>query len=888
MRPLPRFGVEETVGRGTREVVALVLLCCVQVSCGQTFPTLTWATNSSIKLQQLIGEEGTNNGTGFYATDTDRETGLSLLNQTYTLYAVGGTDLGYAFETGNNQLIFLFGDTLYLGAGDVMAWSSTTSISNGLLLNFFTNADGTTLLVQPPGINMGPFNVPDSGITLGTNTYVVCKTGHTAATLDTNDLSILTRFDEAQGTFTPLRILSSVTNGDHFLELAMYQVAAGFGRQEPTVYLWGEGKYRASDIYFASVPASNFETGAGTLYFTGLTNGQPSWSSFESNAVPVVVDNPTNGLPWPKDFPTVGNISVIYESTLGLWLMTYDGGRQKPSTTGVYFSYAPAPWGPWSTNQLIFNARRDGGAGSFIRSGTNGPAGPTIGGADPITTDGGTYAPYLLERFTRVTGNRLRLYYTLSTWNPYTVVLMQSDFTITPNQATPENWVGTWGASLVPPSVSDTNNAGFTNQTVRMIAHTSRGGSQVRVRLGNTFGSEPLMIGEARIAVAGADSSILPATDTALTFSGNSSVTIPAGGLAVSDPAPFLVPPLTNLAVSLFIPAPAGPATWHPEANETNYVSTPGDFAAASPMPVDHAITSCYYLSDIEVPAASGIAAVVTLGDSITDGFHSTIGANHRWPDFLATQLGAAGPDLGVINAGIAGNELLQDTTSPGGLSRFDRDVLNRPGVGYATVLLGVNDIGHSPSNQLQTSAQLIAGYLQLADKAHAQGLKIFAGTLTPFGGSAYASTNHEALREQANAFIRTNTVFDGCIDFDAALRDPAHPKELLTNFDSGDHLHPNDAGYQMMAATVNLSSFQGSTAAGFRPVLTLTQTGNQVLFSWPEMAGGFVLQETSSLTAPAAWQHSPLIPTLENGIFTVSIPSSSAAARFFRVITTP
>ncbi len=299
----------------------------------QVSPILDWVTNSTVKLQQLIGEQGITNGIITYVTDTDRQTGLPLLNQTYSRHQVGGLDLGYSFENGDNQLIFLFGDTLYFGGGDAMAWSSSTAAGNGLLLNFFTNSDGSTLLIQPTNVDMGAFNVPDAGITIGGNTYVVCKTGHTMSTVDTNDYSILTRFVATNNTFIPGRIISQLTNGGRFLEMSLNHVAAGYGNQEPMVYMWGAGIYRGSDIYLAAVSAGNFESGVGTLYFTGLTNGEPNWSSVETNSEPVVVDNPTNGPAWPNDFPSVGNVSVTYSTGLGLWLMTYDGGRRKASST---------------------------------------------------------------------------------------------------------------------------------------------------------------------------------------------------------------------------------------------------------------------------------------------------------------------------------------------------------------------------------------------------------------------------------------------------------------------------------------------------------------------------------------------------------------------------
>lgn len=293
----------------------LVVTGMAVTAMAQTAPLLIWPTNSSIKVQQLLGEQGSTNGVNSHGTDTDRQKGSNLVNRTYSRHQVGGADLGYSFENGNNQLIFLFGDTLYFSGGDTMAWSSSTAVGKDLLLNFFTNRDGSTLLVQPPNVDMGAFNVPDSGISVNGNTYVVCKTGHTSATGDTNDFSVLTRFEPTNNSFLPLRIISALTNGGRFVEMAMCQVPAGFGSQTPTIYMFGAGKYRGSDIFLASVPVSGFESGTGTLYFTGLTevtNGPPIWSTIETNAYPIVFDNPTNGLPWPNDFPTVGNISVNY------------------------------------------------------------------------------------------------------------------------------------------------------------------------------------------------------------------------------------------------------------------------------------------------------------------------------------------------------------------------------------------------------------------------------------------------------------------------------------------------------------------------------------------------------------------------------------------------
>jgi Domain of unknown function (DUF4185) len=411
--------------RMSRSKLLLRLACILAAiaGCGpasaQTGPVLAWVTNSSIKLQQLIGEEGTTN----YPQDTDRQTGSNLLNQTYGLYQVGGTDLGSSFEYGGNAN-FLFGDTLYLNGGDTMAWSTSTNPLTGLLLNFFTNSSGPkiALTITPTNVDMGAFDVPAAGISNNGNFYIVCKTGYTDATLNTNDYSVLVRFDETNNTFYTGRTISALTNGGHFVDMSLCHSGTN-------ILMFGLGYYRASAVYLATVPATNWESGMGTLYFTGLTNGQPIWSSVETNAVPLVTDYPTN--------PTIGNVSVTYSPAAGLWLMTYDGARLKADTLGVYFSFATEPWGPWSQPALIFNAQRDGGAGTFIYS-TNASdhdlslAGPIIGTNVPADTPGGIYAPYQIERFTTIQSNTLTLYYTMATWNPYTIVLMKSDFTIAP------------------------------------------------------------------------------------------------------------------------------------------------------------------------------------------------------------------------------------------------------------------------------------------------------------------------------------------------------------------------------------------------------------------------------------------------------------------------
>lgn len=397
--------------------------------------TLTYIPGSSVKLEQLLG-------------DKDWATGAPTTSQTISRSDVEGTDIGCSFED-NGKLIFLFGDTIgtkvNYHAADTFAWSTSTDPEAGLLLNFFTDSQGKTLLVQPPGIKMGPFDIPNSGISLNGQTYIVCSTGAdtSLAMPQAHEYSVLTRFDENTQAFSTGRTISMAPAG-HFVITALHEMpapaspgthaAGGPGAAATDVLMFGLGLFRATDVYLADIPASGFESGAGTRYFAGLSNGQPTWTDQEAKAMPVVVDNPTGGPPWPNDSPTIGDLSVSYSNDLGLWLMTYDGGRQTEATTGIYFCYAPAPSGPWSPPQLIFNAKRDHGFGVFIHDQSYnppGPAGPTIGNNDPNTTRGGDYAPQMIERFTKIEGDMLTIYYTMSTWNPYTAVKMRSQFKIT-------------------------------------------------------------------------------------------------------------------------------------------------------------------------------------------------------------------------------------------------------------------------------------------------------------------------------------------------------------------------------------------------------------------------------------------------------------------------
>jgi lysophospholipase L1-like esterase len=397
---------------------------------------------------------------------------------------------------------------------------------------------------------------------------------------------------------------------------------------------------------------------------------------------------------------------------------------------------------------------------------------------------------------------------------------------------TTEHWVGTWGAGPGGPPLP-ANTQTFTDQTVRLIVHTSVGGNRVRIRLSNELGSTPLRIGAAHIALRAGGADIQAGTDRPLTFSGNTSITIPPGAPVLSDPVDLNVPALSDLAISLYLPGTVGATTIHGTASQTNYVSLPGDFTGAATLPTQRTILSWPFLTEVDVDGgqAAGGAAIVTLGDSITDGTRSTPDTNNRWPDWLARRLqtvrdpaAAAAVQgintrLGVVNRGISGNRLISNPpegslAGRNALERFDRDVLATAGVRYMTVMLGINDIGNSPNATPIAAEELIAGYRQLIARAHVKGIAAFGATLTPFEGAGYYSPEKEVVRQAVNNWIRSSDEFDGVIDFDRVTRDPAHPTRFLPAYDSGDHLHPNDLGYQAMGNAVPLELFRALNSA--------------------------------------------------------------------------
>jgi lysophospholipase L1-like esterase len=374
------------------------------------------------------------------------------------------------------------------------------------------------------------------------------------------------------------------------------------------------------------------------------------------------------------------------------------------------------------------------------------------------------------------------------------------------------HWIGTWGASPQEP-VTFTGFPGapsFSNQSIRQIVRISSGGTRFRVRLTNEFGTQSVLIA-ARIGISAGGPSVKSGSDRALTFGGETSIAIPTGAPVLSDPVDLTAGDLASLVISLYLPQDTGLATWHSEGKQTAYI-TSGDTTAAATLAGATTSTSRYFLSGVEVLAFETHSVVVTFGDSITDGTNSTVDTNNRWPDHLADRLVTAHEDVGVVNEGISGNRILHDQIGPNALSRFDRDVLATPGVRFMTVLLGINDIGFGGllPNEVVSADDIIAGYRLMIARAHAGGIRIYGATLTPFEGvgAPYFTPEGEIKREAVNHWIRTSREFDAVIDFEAVVRDPTHPTRLAPEFDSGDHLHPNDAGYAAMANSIDLKLF--------------------------------------------------------------------------------
>ena len=381
------------------------------------------------------------------------------------------------------------------------------------------------------------------------------------------------------------------------------------------------------------------------------------------------------------------------------------------------------------------------------------------------------------------------------------------------------HWVGTWTAA---PATAD--GVAFSNQTLRMHPRISLGGRILRVRLSNAHGDGPITVGTAHVALRAEGAAIVPASDRVLRFGGEASVTIAAGSLVLSDPVELVVPSLADLSVSVYLPGdvPASLPVTGRYARQTNYVSPPGDFSATTAMPVGRIADEWYFLSGIDVVADPGAGGIVTLGDSLTDANISTPDAFCRWPDQLARRLAAraGGRPFGVMNQGLGGNRILHDLRGDSGLRRFDRDVLAQPGVKWLMVLEGINDIGignraNAAASDAVGADDLIAALKQLIERAHEHGIQAIGGTLTPYEGAAYYSEAGEQIRTAVNQWIRSSGAFDAVVDFDAATRNPEHLRSFREGFNDGDHLHPNDAGYEAMADAIDLSVF------GLKPAAT-------------------------------------------------------------------
>ena len=373
------------------------------------------------------------------------------------------------------------------------------------------------------------------------------------------------------------------------------------------------------------------------------------------------------------------------------------------------------------------------------------------------------------------------------------------------------------------------------NQTLRMIIHPSIGGGVWRLKLTNVFGTRAVKFADVRIALQALGATIMPGTSRRLTFSGRGSVTVAAGHDTLSDPVRFTLPtrPTTNLAVSLYVSGTTGPMTWHAASFTTSYITNPGTGDHTADRYDDafpNSTTSWFFLAGLEVQR-SDAATVIAFGDSITDGFYSTINGNDRWPDQLQRRLvereSLGGLELSVVNQGIAGNMITPIGRLPGGctpcdgppaLDRLDRDIFSQPNVRAVVFLEGINDLGGGGA----TADQVIAGLKGVVARVHAHGIKIICATLTPSGGTNadglanYGTAETNARRVAVNQSIRTSGTCDGVADFSAVTEDPANPGHLLPAYDlnssvggPGDHLHPDRAGFLAMARAVNLNQLE-------------------------------------------------------------------------------
>lgn len=400
------------------------------------------------------------------------------------------------------------------------------------------------------------------------------------------------------------------------------------------------------------------------------------------------------------------------------------------------------------------------------------------------------------------------------------------------------HWITAWSTAVhVPRTFQGAPRAPtLSNQTVREMIRPTIAGSRLRLRLSNELGATPLTLASVHIALADQNDNLIPGTDRALTFDGKSTVQIPAGAPMLSDPVDLNVPALASVAVSIYVDKDTSPTTFHLLGQRSTYISAPGNFTTAASIQSAKRIPSWYWLSDLEFWAPGSTCTLVTLGDSITDGFGAKAGDYQDWPDLLADRLAESSdaPALGIANEGIGGNRILFDGAGVSALARVDRDVLAKPGVAALILLEGINDIGwpnmkpfklpngstltNRFAGQVVTAADLILGMKQIVERAHAHGILVFGATMTPYQGASYYTPAGEDVRESVNQWIRTSGEFDGVVDFDNAVHDPAHPAQYRPEDDSGDHLHPNAAGYKAMAAAIDIAKLRTALLANSTP----------------------------------------------------------------------
>jgi len=395
------------------------------------------------------------------------------------------------------------------------------------------------------------------------------------------------------------------------------------------------------------------------------------------------------------------------------------------------------------------------------------------------------------------------------------------------------HWVSAWGSSVlepvhlpgVPPEPP------IADKTIRMVIRPTVGGRRVRVRLSNEFGNSALVVRAAHIALTDEGSRIKPETDRVLTFGGQANVGIPAGAPMLSDPVDLQVKAFSEVSISIYLPSNTPVSSWHFQAQHGSYLAGPGDLTAKSDLSESSHKAAWYFLSGLEVWTTRPTTTIVAFGDSITQGTSSKPEESYTdWPYQLARRLSAesAVPAIAVVNEGIGGNRVLHDGAGVSALARFDRDVLAQPGVTTLILLAGINDIGfpririaelkipalkENPFAAERVSAEeIVAGLQQIAVRAHEHGIRVFGGTVTPFEGTNSFDADGETVRQDVNKWIRTTKVFDGIFDFDALMRDPVRPSRLRDLYDSGDHVHPNPAGYKAMADSISLAVLKGQS----------------------------------------------------------------------------